>query len=236
VKKEEALPIEAPSVNVRRSALGALEPDQIGPRGVERAGRVGEKGGEQEHPDRQPDQARGDESPGAEKILRAEGAWRGARKELVEEQSAHGGGDIEDKGLLGGLHQSDGRAGEQKPGDFSSLAIAPAGREGQKDEENEEGFVNIVATVIDHHGRDGGQESGGQGGVPAQAVGNQKEQQNQADAEENGEGPQAEFGEAGEIPGQGQFFPDQGGVGEGGAVEFGRVVAVSLAFPQIARI
>ena len=116
------------------------------------------------------------------------------------------------------------------------MAIAPAGGEGQKDEENEEGLVNIVAAVIDHDGRDGGKESGGQGGVPAQTVGDQKEQQNQADAEENSEGPQAEFGEAGEIPGQGQFFPDQGGVGEGGSVEFGWVVAVTLAFPQIGEL
>ena len=50
-----------------------------------------------------------------------------------------------------------------------------------------------------------GEESGGQGGVPAQAVGDQKEQQNQADAEENGEGAQADFGEAGEIPARVSF-------------------------------
>ena len=82
VKEEEALPIEAPSVNMRRSALGALEPNQIGPRGVEQTGWVGEEGGEQEHHDGQPDQARGDEVRGAKKILLQSGCRRGARERI----------------------------------------------------------------------------------------------------------------------------------------------------------
>ena len=182
-KKRQAFPIKAPSVNVGRGALGAPEPNQIGPRGVERSVGIGEEGGEKDHGHEHPDHARGHEVRGAKKILLRRRRRAGKRNQFVEEQSSHDRGDIEDEGLLGRLAQADGRAGQQNPRDFSRLAVTPSRRQDQEEEKNEQGLVNVVAAVIDQCGRKRGEKSRGQGGVAAQTVGHQEKQQNQADAE-----------------------------------------------------
>ena len=147
---------------MRRSSPGAVQPGQIGAHRIERAGGVGEEGGEQEQRHAQPDgQGRGEVAElEAARLCGRGGGVQPAVPKLVQAQGQRGGGQRDDERFLGRVHEAHARAGEQGPADLPAAPVTPAGGERQEGEEDQQDFVNVIAAVEDHRRGDGREQGG----------------------------------------------------------------------------
>ena len=65
------------------------------------------------------------------------------------------------------------------------LRVSPAGSERQQSEEDQQHFVDVIAAIENHRGRNREQQPGTKCGARAEAIRKQRQQQNQADAEQD---------------------------------------------------
>ena len=122
------------------------------------------------------------------------------------------------------MHKTHARAGEQGPANLPATPVAPPGGKCQEGEEDQQDFVDVVAAVEDHRRRSSRKKGGPQRRVPAQAVRDERQQQNQADAKENGDEPELALRELVDSLRR----PRQAADGEGGVVERRAVMLVGV--------
>src|ERR1035437_6016191 len=179
-----------------------MKPGQISSHGIERPGGVGEEGGEQEQRHRQPSREGTREMDELE--ARRLGRWGGGVEttipKLVEAQG-QGSGDQGDKErFLGGVHEPPACAGQQGPAELPAAPVTPAGGERQERKEDQQDFVNVIAAVEDYRRGYRREKGSPKRCLPPQAVGHERQEQDQADTKENRDEPEPALGELIEIP------------------------------------
>ncbi len=90
-----------------------------------------------------------------------------------------------------------------------------------------------VITAVENHSRgNGGEKAGPKRGAPAEAIGDERQQQDHSQAKGDGDEPELGFGEMFEIRRGGQAGDGQGSVKKRRAVIFFGVVSVGTALPE----
>ena len=134
------------------------------------------------------------------------------------------------------MHQAQTDAREQSPTDIPTSPVTPPGGEREEGEEDQQHFVNVILAVEDHRRGDGRKDGRPNRGVPAEPIGDERQQQNEPQSERHGDQPQFDLGEMSEVRRARQPRDGQRGVEERRSVMFVRIVLIPAVGPKLAEL
>ena len=160
--------------------------------------------------------------------------------DALEERQDHEGrrqpGEEDEARLLRREHQAGRDAGGDGPERGPLPRVPPSGADERREEEDEQGLLDVETAVIGQRRRNGGQRRGREGRLPGQPAGKEQEDEEESRAEEGRDEPEDPLVETGQRRLAGRPGRGQGQVIEAGAVMVVRVEAVVAALEEVAEL
>ena len=134
------------------------------------------------------------------------------------------------------MHQSQAQTGNQCPSNLACSPVTPSRRNGKKTEEDQQHLVDIVTTVKNEGRRHCGEKRRPDRSGLAQAVRDERKQQDEPDPKQHRENTQTNLGEVIEIWTGGQPSERPGRISERRPMELVWIVFIAPLFPKLAEL